>query len=75
MTADRPGLAPITYRWVLVAPGPEGIQGRPDLYWNADDAEWVESSDEATEYAEPERDAVDLAAFDGCVEWRERQIG
>lgn len=71
--AVPPGSPPAARRWLLVAPGPAEVQGRPDLYWNEDDWEWVECPDEATEYAERERAAVDLATFDGAVEWRERQ--
>jgi hypothetical protein len=65
---------PITRTWVLVAPAihPNDEQGRPDLYWNADDEEWVESSDEATEFNDAERAELDLAQFDGEVEWWER---
>ncbi len=65
---------PITRTWVLVAPAirPEDVQGRPDLYWNAEDEEWAESPDEATEFTNAERDALDLAQFDGDVEWWER---
>ena len=61
---------PITVRWVLVAPAlhPEDVQGRPDLYWNADDQEWSDSPDEATEHTAVERDAVDLTRFDGDIE-------
>jgi hypothetical protein len=65
---------PITRTWVLVAPAihPEDVQGRPDLYWNAEDEEWVESPDEATEFTGAERAALDLTQFDGDVEWWER---
>ena len=69
--ADEP---PITRTWVLVAPAvdPEDVQGRPDLTWNAEDQEWVESLDEATEFTDAERAALDLTQFDGDVEWWER---
>ena len=65
---------PITRTWVLVAPAlrPDDEQGRPDLYWNAEDEEWVESPDEASEYTDAERAGLDLAQFDGDVEWWER---
>ena len=59
--------------WVLVAPGPEDVQGRPDLYWNADDEEWSNSPDEATEYTAAGRTALGLTVFDGAVAWWERQ--
>ncbi len=64
----------ITRTWVLVAPAihPEVEQGRPDLYWNTDDEEWVESPDEAAEYTDAERATLDLTLFDGDVEWWER---
>ena len=66
---------PITVRWVLVAPAlhPDDEQGRPDLCWNADDQEWSDSPDEATEHLTAERGAMDLTRFDGHVEWWERQ--
>lgn len=66
---------PWTVRWVLVAPavGDGDEQGHPDLYWDADDQEWSDSPDEATEHTAAERDAVDLTVFDGDVEWWERQ--
>ena len=67
------GSPPIYRSWVLVAPSPEDMQDRSDLYWNADDQEWSDSSDEATEHTVAERDAVDLTVFDGDVEWWERQ--
>lgn len=69
------GFPPDTRRWVLVAPGPAEVQGRPDLYWNEDAWEWVECPDEATEYTDRERAAAGLATFGGAVEWRERQVG
>ena len=71
-TADSP--PPITRSWVLVAPAlhPDDEQGRPDLYWNAEADEWAESPDEATEYTDAERAALDLTQFDGDVEWWER---
>lgn len=64
----------IARTWVLVAPAfyPDDEQGHPDLYWNAEDEEWVESPDEATEFTGAERDGLDLTRFDGDVEWWER---
>lgn len=76
MTSEKP----ITCTWVLVAPAfypddgqaAERTDGHPDLYWNAEDEEWVESPDEATEFTDAERAALDLTQFDGDVEWWER---
>lgn len=72
----RPALAGsllICWSWVLVAPSPQDVQGRPDLYWNQESQEWSDSPDEATEATAAARDAVDLTVFDGNVEWWERQ--
>ena len=65
---------PWVERWVLVAPGPTDVQGRPNLYWNAEGQEWSDSPDETTEHTAEERNAVDLSMFDGDVEWWERQL-
>ncbi|MDT7953785.1 MAG: hypothetical protein RQ966_19975 [Acetobacteraceae bacterium] len=64
----------VTRAWVLVAAAfyPDDEQGHPDLYWNADDEDWVESPDEATEFTGAERDCLDLTRFVGDVEWWER---
>ena len=74
MAATADSTPPITHSWVLVAPSilPDDEQGRPDLYWNAEDDEWVESLDEATDYTDAERAALDLTQFDGDVKWWER---
>ena len=67
------GRASIHQSWILVAPSPEDVQGRPDLYWNADDHAWSDTPDEASEHTAAERDAVDLTRFDDDVEWWGRQ--